>query len=163
MKRGVIKLKGRLKNAQLDYNTKHPILLPKRNYIRVKHSGLKDTLNEIRSSYWIIQGRNDIKAVLKSCTLCRYFESKTFKKLPSAPLPIFQVQYSYPFTYTGVGYLGPLFVRHTLGKDKSELFKVLVAFYTCASSRAIHLDIVPDISSEAFGRSLKRFISRPHT
>ena len=53
-----------------------------------------------------------------------------------------------------------MFVRHTLGKDKSELFKVHVVLYTCASSRAVHLDIVPDISSEAFVRSLKRFVSR---
>ena len=29
--KSVIKLKGRLKNAQLDSNTKHPILLSKRN------------------------------------------------------------------------------------------------------------------------------------
>ena len=34
--KGVINLKGRLKNTQLDYSTKHPILLPKRNYIWFK-------------------------------------------------------------------------------------------------------------------------------
>ena len=97
---------------------------------------------------------------MKSCTLCRYFEWKSFKKLPSAPLPNFRVQYSYPFKYTGVDYLGPLFIQHTLGEDKAELFKVHVVLYTRASSRAVHLDIVPDISSEALVRSLKRFISR---
>ena len=50
-------------------------------------------------------------------------------------------------------------VKRTLRKD-TELYKVHVVLYTCASSRAIHLDLVPDSTFGAFVRSLKRFISR---
>ena len=38
--------------------------------------------------------------------------------------------------------------------------KVHVALFTCASSRAVHLDLVPDTSCVAFVRCLKRFIAR---
>ena len=41
-----------------------------------------------------------------------------------------------------------------------DLFKVYVVLYTCASSRFIHLDLVPDLSCITFVRSLKRFINR---
>ena len=32
--------------------------------------------------------------------------------------------------------------------------------YTCASSRAVHLDLVPNMSTQAFVRSVKRFTAR---
>ena len=40
------------------------------------------------------------------------------------------------------------------------LAKVHVVLYTCATTRAIHLDLVPDTSALSFIKSLKRFISR---
>ena len=41
-----------------------------------------------------------------------------------------------------------------------EMHKTWVVLYTCAVTRAIHLDLVPDTSASAFIRSLKRFIGR---
>ena len=40
------------------------------------------------------------------------------------------------------------------------MHKVYISLYTCSSSRALHLDLVPDMSSEAFVRSLECFIGR---
>ena len=40
------------------------------------------------------------------------------------------------------------------------LAKVHVVLYTCATTRAIHLDLVPDTSALSFIKSLKRFIYR---
>ena len=167
--RGLIRISGRMKNADLDFCTKHPILLPKNStltnliitdaHLRLKHGDLRDTLNETRSHYYILQGRSKVKSILRKCVTCRYFESKPFQKPPMASLPDFRVQVSYPFTNTGVDYLGPLLVKPTLGPS-SKLYKTHIVLYTCASSRAIHLDLVPDNTSGAFVRSLKRFASR---
>ena len=44
--------------------------------------------------------------------------------------------------------------------NKELLAKVHVVLYTCATTRAIHLDLVPDTSTLSFMKSLKRFISR---
>ena len=38
--------------------------------------------------------------------------------------------------------------------------KVYIVFYTCGSSRAVHVDVVPDLSTETLIRSFKRFICR---
>lgn len=54
----------------------------------------------------------------------------------------------------GIDYAGPLWVR---GEEEAKTWIVL---YTCCSSRAVHLDLVPDMTTEAFLRSLQRFYSR---
>ena len=79
--------------------------------------------------------------------------------LPAAPLPKFRVEANFPYTSTGIDYLGPLTVKNIFGPCE-EMYKVHIALYTCASSRAVHLDLVTDLSCIAFVRSLKRFISR---
>ena len=42
----------------------------------------------------------------------------------------------------------------------SDLFKCYVVFCTCASTRGVILELVPDANSEYFVYSLRKFISR---
>lgn len=59
---------GRLRNADLDVCAKHPILLPsshhftmlviRRSHVKVLHGGVKETLTELRSRFWIVKGRS---------------------------------------------------------------------------------------------------------
>lgn len=74
---------------------------------------------------------------------------------PPPPLPKFRVKEDPAFTYTGVDFAGPVFVRS--GASSS---KVWICVFTCLVTRAIHLDIVPDLSTETFVRCLKRFAAR---
>ena len=77
-------------------------------------------------------------------------------KLPSAPLlPTFSVNIDFPFANTGVDYLGPLFVRNIFYGNNDRLFKVYIALYTCASTSAVYLDVVPVASSRSFVNSMK--------
>jgi hypothetical protein len=70
------------------------------------------------------------------------------------------VRQSFPFATTGVDYFGPLLVRQVFDEKDLNMYKVWVVLYTCAVTRAVHLDVVPDLSASAFLRSLKRFIGR---
>ena len=63
------------------------------------------------------------------------------------------------FSMIGVDYAGPMYVKDIYSSSK-DMHKVYISLYTCASSRAVHLDLVPNMSSEAFVRSLERFIGR---
>ena len=59
--------RGRLENSDLLIAAKHPVLFPKHHPLtvllireaheRVMHNGVKETLAEIRTRYWILQGR----------------------------------------------------------------------------------------------------------
>ena len=40
------------------------------------------------------------------------------------------------------------------------MLKAKIVLYTCAATRAVHLDLVPDVSSTSFIQSLKRVITR---
>ena len=93
-------------------NAKTPIVIPKNSFIgdliildahkKVLHQGVKDTLNEVRSEYWIISGRSSVKKVIKRCYLCQKHDAKPFQRLPDGPLPEFCCTYGYPFTNTGI-------------------------------------------------------------
>lgn len=94
------------------------------------------------------------------CVLCRRFEGAACQAPPS--LPTFRVKEEPPFSYTGVDFAGPFYVRMT-GLSKSN--KVWLCLYTCCVTRAVHLETVPDLSTETFIRCLKRFAARrglPH-
>ena len=71
------------------------------------------------------------------------------------PLPKCRVTESLPFVTTGLNYLGPLYV-----KDGTVTQKVWVCLFTCLSTRAIHLELVADMSADQFLLCLQRFIAR---
>ena len=46
------------------------------------------------------------------------------------------------FSCVGVDFAGPLFLKSKV-KDDTEMTKVCIALFTCATSRAVHLELVP--------------------
>ena len=162
---GLLRCDGRLQNATIPFNAKHPILLPADHHLtvliirdchkRVLHNGVRETLAELRTQFWIVRGRLVVRKVLSRCTTCKRVEGQHYAVPPPASLPKFRVEESPAFTNTGVDFAGPLFV-----KVKDDMKKVYIALYTCGSSRAVHLDVVPDLRAETFIRSFKRFSCR---
>ena len=172
---GIWRCGGRLGLSNLPYTTRYPIVLPRDHYFsilvigqahaRVMHNGVKETLVEIRSKYWLIKGRALLKSVILKCNVCKRFEGAAYRAPPPPPLPSFRVTEHPPFTYTGVDFAGPLIVRPDHPVNASCDQKVWICLYTCCVTRAVHIDIVPNLSSQSFLRSFKRFTSRrglPH-
>ena len=157
---------GRLSQTQLPSSTKYPILLDKSHPItslfvreshkRVMHGGVKSTLTELRSRFWIVQGRQFMRKLLYQCVVYRKLEGRPYKAPPPPPLPEFRVKEEPPFTYIGIDYAGPLYVK----SFNSPQQKVWIWLYTCCVTRAIHLDLVPDLTAQAFLRSFRRFTAR---
>ena len=119
---GILRSQGRIDNVlSLPYSTKHPVLLPndhcltalyiKCAHARVLHNGVKDTLTELRSQFWVMRRRAVVKRILSECYLCRRHEGRSYFVPPPPPLPAFRVQESPPFTGTGVDFAGPLYVK----------------------------------------------------
>ena len=166
---GLLKVKGRLENSTLQLR----ILLNRdshlanliiwRSHVQRFHSGLKDTLNHLRQKCWVTRGRRTVKGVIKGCVICLKQNSRPFRSLPTVPLPHYRINIDFPFSCTCIDYLGPLYVKNIFKNDPNELSKVYTGLYTCASTRAVYLDLVPDASSRSFVNSLKRFIARHGT
>ena len=163
---GILRCKGRLENAAvLTFEQKHPALLHTghrftdlivlRCHRRVLHNGVKDTLTELRSAYWIVRGRQHVRKIVGQCAVCNRLESRCYAPEDTPPLPEFRTKVDFPFSYVGVDFAGPLYV-----KEGAEMRKVYIALYTCAVSRAVHLDLVLDLSADTFLRCFKRFTAR---
>ena len=78
--------KGRLEQSELDLDAKYPVLLPRDHkltdlividcHVRAHHNGLKATLAEVRSRYWITQGGQYFKRIIKSCVQRKKVQGK---------------------------------------------------------------------------------------
>ena len=162
---GLIRVGSRLNKSQLPYEQVNPVLLPKHHHVsslimesahvKVKHAGRERTLCESRAKYWIIGGRQVAKNVTKNCVVCRRVRQPPHSTL-MGNLPQDRVKvHAPPFTVTGVDLFGPFLLKY--GRNKS--IKAWGAIFTCATSRAVHLEIVENASAEAFLQALRRFAS----
>ena len=74
-------------------------------------------------------------------------------------LPSARVQPSRPFLTTGVDYAGPISLK--LGTPCSKIItKGYIAIFVCFATRAIHIEVVTSLTTEAFLAALRRFIAR---
>ena len=153
---------GRLENADISDTAKSPILLNVAHYITrlivthahesLMHSGVKDTLTQLRSRFWIVKGRQFVRKTLHKCMICRRFTGKSYCCPAPPPLPECRVKEAFAFSSIGVDFAGPLYVKNPE--------KAWICLYTCCATRAVHLDILTDLSTDSFIRSFRRFDAR---
>ncbi|XP_070567292.1 uncharacterized protein [Ptychodera flava] len=164
-KEGFVRVGGRLHNAPLSWETKFPLLLPRENHFtkliviaahwQIKHSGSQTTITHIRQRFWIPQIRPFVKSILRRCVVCRVVCGKPYRKPIPAPLQSCRLSDAPPFTVTGVDFTGAVYV--SVGKSEQKAY---ICLFTCAVTRAIHLELVANLSSETFLRAFRRFAAR---
>ncbi len=166
---GFIRCKGRLNESELNLETRNPILLPRDNHLttlivrqsheNTLHNGVKETLLQVRSRFWIIKGRQLVRKILHSCTTCRRIQGQSYGAPETGQLPEFRVKGSSAFSAVGIDFAGPLYVKN----KSNTLDKVYLVIFTCGTTRAIHLELVSDLSTNSFLLCLKRFVGRRGT
>ncbi len=62
---------------------------------------------------------------------------------------------THPFTVTGVDFTGAIYVKTPQGQEK-----VYICLFTCANTRAVHLEVVPNLTVPTFMSAFRRFASR---
>ena len=160
---------GRLVNSDLEFDARRPVVLPRDHrftrlviedcHRRVHHSGVRATLAEVRSRYWVPKGRQVVEKVLGGCVTCKRQTGRPYSAPPASALPEFRVREAPPFSKVGVDFAGPLYVKGRAG----HMVKVYVALFSCCVIRAVHLELVEDMSAVAFRRCLRRFAARNGT
>ncbi|XP_073951889.1 uncharacterized protein [Choristoneura fumiferana] len=161
---GLLRCKGRMTHTDWSYEMKHPILLPKDSNYTAKvikeiheknyHVGVAHTLSIIRQKFWIPQGRAQVQKVLKKCPQCVKHGGGPYALPPTPALPPERVTFSQPFTYTGIDYFGPMYVNTQQGKKKRW-----ICLFTCLVVRAIHLEVVNDLTAQECLLALRRFVA----
>ena len=165
---GLIRCGGRLDNADLRYESKYPVLVPRDHPIarllildshrEVLHAGVKHTLSWLRLRYWIPKGRACVKLHIGKCQLCRLHHGGPYTVPQMAPLPTMRATSVAPFSHVGIDYFGPVYVKH-----QSTDQKAWVCLFVCMSTRAVHMELVNDMTAEEFLLALRRFVARRGT
>ncbi|KAH0816760.1 hypothetical protein GEV33_006031 [Tenebrio molitor] len=165
---GLLRVGGRLKNAPLKYDQKHPLLLPKNHSVtnlliesihkQQLHGGCQTTIAALRRQYWILSCRNAVRKIIFQCIKCFRANPKSYPQL-MGDLPAPRVTPSRPFTVTGIDYAGPIVIKNGYGRT-TRTVKSYIAIFVCFATRAVHIELVCECSTSTFLNALKRFISR---
>lgn len=74
-------------------------------------------------------------------------------------LPASRITVARPFTTCGVDYAGPLTIRECKRRNARHT-KAYICIFVCFATKAIHIELVSDLTSDSFLAALKRFVSR---
>lgn len=74
-------------------------------------------------------------------------------------LPKVRYEACRPFLRVGLNYLGPIYLKQGDKRSKTKV-KTWIALFVCMVSKAVHLEIVGDLTSQCFINALKRMIAR---
>ena len=164
----VMKCKGRINNSTVSLEEKNPIFLPAKHPLikllvmhihqQAKHGGVNITLTTLRERYWILKGRQIVKSILRSCVVCKKLEGLPYASPCPPDLPACRVSDDPPFAHTGLDFAGPLYVQEST--DRGNDTKVYMCLFTCASTRAIHLELTRGLNVDSFLLAFRRFVGR---
>ena len=163
---GVVIVKGRLENwMNASYNQSEMILLPYKHAFsrlyaahihRQSHCGVSATVSKIRAKCWIIRAHKLVKSIKFNCVTCKKLDRELTKQ-QMGQLPMERLKPSPPWYHCGVDMFGPYQIRDTVKKRTTS--KAYGVIFTCMSSRAVHVDVAADYSTEKFLMVLRRFVS----
>lgn len=167
--KGLLRVGGRLsKHQSFTEDQKHPMLLPKHHVITQSiirqfhlthlHAGTQLVLALLRQQYWIIDGRSTVRHELRKCLTCFKLSSKPETQI-MGELPVERISQSRPFSRIGIDYAGPFFIKPNMKRSTTKL-KAYLCLIVCLSTKAVHLELVSDATSDALLAALRRFIAR---
>ncbi|EFO98006.1 hypothetical protein CRE_15742 [Caenorhabditis remanei] len=161
--RGVMVCVGRMKNAELEQETKFPILLQPNSALAKMiilhehgklHLSENHTITAIRKQYCLPKIRQQVKKHLAKCVPCQRVSKLPYKYPDMAPLPAMRVTKTRPFGNIGIDGFGPIDYKGPDGTTQ----KAYGIIYVCMVTRATHIEVVTDQRASSFLQSLRRFI-----
>ena len=163
--RGFLRCGGRIHNAPISELAKFPYLLSPKHPItkllvyatheRLHHAGVSSMITAIRQLYWIPAIRVYVKKLLRKCVTCVRLTGKPYRPPDPPPLPKARIEDPTPFSVCGVDFTGAMYIREGDGERK-----VYICLFTCATTRAVHLEVVLDMTVDSFMLAFRKFTSR---
>lgn len=165
---GFVRVGGRLAHSSLSYSKKHPILIPGKSHLAkliceyyhyvLLHAGPLAMRAQIQLKFWIPGIGVLLRSVIFKCNKCYRFKCK-----PSVPimsdLPPSRFSQLRPFIHVGCDFAGPVILKESR-RPKARTHKAWFCVFVCFATKAIHLEIVSDLTTDAYIAALERFIGR---
>ncbi|KAH9527706.1 hypothetical protein DERF_001715 [Dermatophagoides farinae] len=157
---GIARCLTRLEHAEMDYDEKYPIVLPRCEFTksflenvhqRDEHGSVAYSLANVRMKYFVPRARQMLIKIKNRCQKCRQMTTKPLKVFWGNP-PGERVNRSYPFENIGVD----LFELRTQPKTTGMIF-------TCCVTRAVHFEVLEKLSAEGLCDAFMIFASLHRT
>lgn len=166
---GILRVGGCIKHSDISDSTKHPIIIPKghhmaillfrRYHSKVAHQGRSFTEAAIRNAgYWIIGVKRLVNSVVRLCMVCKKLRGKVCTQ-QMADLPLDRLTPSPPFSFVGVDVFGPWPVTFRRTRGGVAQAKRWALLFACLITRAIHLEVIEELTSSSFINAWRRFIA----
>ena len=157
----LLRVGGRQQNSKLLYSKQHPLILLGKHPVtkliiltehkRLLHAGPTLLSSSLSRRYHIIGSRNAVCFITRGCVTCRRNSAKPNpQKL--GQLPIERITPDSVFA-------GPMYIKYGHVR-KPTIVKAYVCVFVSLSVKAVHLELVSDLTSQAFIAALRHFISR---
>ncbi|XP_071476662.1 uncharacterized protein [Diadema antillarum] len=162
---GLLRVGGRLQGSTVATRLKHPVILPRKHNVvkllirhyheRCGHSGREHMMSLLRERCWILGARAAVREVLRDCVTCKRQRAQPgVQKMGN--LPSERVTPSKPpFNFVGVDCFGPFYVKQ--GRNQLKRYGCV---FTCLAVRAVHIEVLHSLETDAFINGLERFIAR---
>lgn len=165
---GLLRVGGRLERADIPFEAKHPVLLPKDSFVSklvlqdvhksVGHMGKNAVLSVLRQQYWIPGAASLIKSMVSKCVTCRRYQGSVHQqKMASLPTDRLKPDEP-PFTKVGMDFFGPFEIK----RGRSTVKRHGVVF-TCLTIRAVHLEVAHSLDTDSCINASGRFVARRGT
>lgn len=164
----ILRVGGRLNNSEFKYDKRHPIILDSKHnltklimaneHLRLFHAGPQLMLASVRDRFWPIGGRCLARRIAKRCVTCTRLRASTMQPI-MGHLPEARTNCTFPFYSSGTDFAGPFMISNRKGRG-NQISKCYLCLFVCLSTKAVHLELVSDLSTQAFILCLRRFISR---
>ena len=171
----LIRVTGRIEVALRDRAQDAPILLPANHTVmnllitdthnRLHHAGVRATLAELKERFWPIRCRQQVKRVLRKCVICQKLQSRPFDEIAD-PLLLDRTRQATPLEISGVEIARPFLVKPfkktavAESQRSTEPEKAYLGLFTCAVTRAVHLELTRDLTTSTFILAVRRFFAR---
>ncbi|XP_015189653.1 PREDICTED: uncharacterized protein LOC107073478 [Polistes dominula] len=167
-KEGLIRVGGRLRNANLSFHEKCPILLPSHHHVtdliirrlheQNFHAGIQTTPYALRQRFWLLDGKNQVRRIVRHCVRCIRFRASGIQ-YKMGDLPSSRVQEATAFSHVGVDFFGPIYAKEKKHRNKGRV-KIYGCIFICMTIKAVHIELVSDLTTDAFLAAFRRFVSR---
>jgi hypothetical protein len=158
-------VQSRAQKANVDYDSRNPVILPNKHplvdlFIAYKHEknfhmGEELTIASVRERAWVIDIRSAVQRAKRDCQLCKVLHARPqMPKMGELPTPRIDFGVK-PFTHTGLDAFGPYSAK--FGRGTVKRYGLI---FTCLTYRAVHLELLDDLSTDQCIMAIRRFLVR---
>lgn len=134
-------------------------LLIKHYHEKVQHQGRHFTLGVIQSSgFWIVGSKRAVNSAINNCIKCKKLrDGQQTQKI--ADLSIDRLSPAPSLSYVGLDVFGPWLVSARRTRGGMANSKRWAVFFTCLTTRAIHIELIESMDASCFINALRRFLA----